>query len=67
MIAGNCFIMFTGRVVINFLTMAHHNSPLNSLSPEMHSINAKVDESSTGRIWAAGCHRGMTRSRLAHV
>jgi hypothetical protein len=31
------------------------------------STGAKEDESSTGRIWAAGFHHVMTRSHLAQV
>jgi hypothetical protein len=31
------------------------------------STGTKEDESSTGRIWAAGFHRVMARSRLVHV
>jgi hypothetical protein len=31
------------------------------------SMGAKEDESSTGRVWAAGFHHVTARSRLAHV
>jgi hypothetical protein len=31
------------------------------------SMGAKEDESSTGRVWAAGFHHVMARSRLVRV
>jgi hypothetical protein len=34
---------------------------------EVSSAGAEEDESNTGRIWAAGFHRIMARSRLARV
>jgi hypothetical protein len=35
--------------------------------PGSMGMGAKEDESSTGRVWAAGFHHVMASSRLAHI
>jgi hypothetical protein len=42
-------------------------SRMKASSAGKHGYGDKGDESSTGRVWAAGFHHVTSRSRLAHV